>query len=387
MASNGRGIRVIIYDKQRRISVPILRRTIVDPIRTYRDFLTCFSFIQRHPKDHLNVVLITTTDDLKVLEQFQNLSAVETILILSTVHKSVNLFPEKVWGIYLNIESLLRVLPNVLDTIEDRLNSNSLIFHRQTGIIDNPSFYFYHFWKERDEEQNKTLKKKNILKRQFVRHARLLFPMNHWLKPCIDEFEFTYKSAEVLTWLDAHDHPFPYHRLLTFALRTHQESILNNARFFLNDFNDQMSAAGENSSENRVYLGTKLSTTLLNRLSQYRANDVVAFQCFLNTCPSRVEALREATRVVSRRTDLHNVLFKIELNQCQCVKIGDRTLVEMATPFRIRYMTKNVDEPVLHMIKLTALSNEEKQRLYRSYRQRQEQKSEKPKKILKKIVV
>jgi hypothetical protein len=177
----------------------------------------------------------------------------------------------------------------------------------------------------------------------------------------------------VLAWLDRTRHPFPYHALIDRALRTHNEQILSLVRFFIDDMMIEMTPAPLEPTQNQVYLGTKLNKALIDRLEQHRSTDVVAFQCFLWVTQSMTAALREAKRP-SRRHDLTNVLFKIEMRHTLCLPLGDRILIDMATPFRIKYVTQNSSstgsQELLTVVKLIPIDPEEKERLYELYQQR-----------------
>ena len=376
MTSKGRRITVVVLDKKRKIA-PSVRNALIEPIRSFREVASFASFIERQAKEDPAVVLITTVDDKKSLGIFQSMASVEAILVLSIVKKDLEILPSKVTGVYLQIGTILRVLPDLLHTLEEQLDANSLLFHRHVGICDNPLFYFYHLWRNQTRDQPSSRK-------IFVQQARLLFLRSSRMRAYIDDFDKAYHSSEVLAWLDRTRHPFPYHALIDRALRTHNEQILSLVRFFIDDMMIEMIPTPLEPTQNQFYLGTKLNQSLIDRLEKYRSTDAVAFQCFLSVTQSMTAALRDAKRP-SRRQDLTDVLFKIEMKHIICLPLGDRILIDMATPFRIKYVTRNVsstsNQQLLIVVKLTAIDPEEKERMYELYQQRlraSETKSESP---------
>jgi hypothetical protein len=125
----------------------------------------------------------------------------------------------------------------------------------------------------------------------------------------------------------------------------------------------------------QVYLGTKLPINLIERLEQYETSDVMAFQCFLLVTRSRADAFFDAT-TSTRREKMINVLFKIEMNGELCIPLGDTLLIDMATPFHIKYVTRtmgaNEGQKALIIVKLIALNLNERERLFEQFKLRQE---------------
>ena len=197
------------------------------------------------------------------------------------------------------------------------------------------------------------------------------FQSNNQIQSLIDDFDVSYKPSLAALWLDTHRHLFPYHLLISHALRSHDQEILSLARFFLTHLDKQMRPA----PAGQAYLGTKLPAIRVRRLQQYRRDDAVAFQCFLPVTQSRANAFFDATKP-SRRETLVNVLFKIETNNVLCLPMGDTFLIDMATPFRIQYITRtqgnNGSQEELVIIKLIALNKNERERLFEQFKRRQE---------------
>jgi hypothetical protein len=365
MALKGSGIRIVVFDEQQTFAASV-RNIILEPVKSFHELSSCILFIQRQTKENKVVVLITTVDD--VLEIFESLTSIEAIFVLSNEERDVDTLPSKVIGVYLRTEILLRSLPETLDTIEQQLNARSILFNRQINRHDNPDFYLYNIWKNDYKDQKSS---KKILADQ----SRLLFRSNNKIQYFIDDFEALYKRRHVLMWLDKHHHPFPYHLLISNALRTHNQPILSLSRFFIKNLSHQMSPAPSEPSYNQVYLGTKLPINLVDRLEQHKKSDVVAFQCFLLVTQSRADALLDATKS-SRRKQMFNVLFKIELNGALCIIKGDTILLDMALPFRIQYVTRSpgsslADQPLI-IVKLIALDSQETVRLFEKFKLRQQ---------------
>ena len=373
MASRGSGICVVVFDNQQKLTAAV-RNVIIESVKSFRELTSCLSFLQRA---RTAIVLITTTLDHDVLEEFDSLESVEAIFILSIILQDLNTFPRKVIGVYRRTESLLRSLSETLDSIEIQLNARSLLFDHQLDRRDNTEFYFYHIWKNENRRKTNT-------KDSFVKQARLDFQSNDQIQSLINDFEVSYKPSLAVLWLDTHRHVFPYHLLISHALRSHDQEILSLAQFFLRHLDKQMKPA----PTGQAYLGTKLPAIHVRRLQKYRRNDAVAFQCFLRVTQSRANAFFDATKS-SRRENLINVLFKIETNNVLCLPMGETFLIDMATPFRIQYITRtqgnNGRLEELVIIKLIALNTNERERLFQQFKRRQEN-SKKNSKVTPRII-
>ena len=162
MASRGNGVCVVVFDNQQKLTAAV-RSVIIESVKSFRELTSCISFLQQTRKA---IVLITTTLDHDVLGKFDSLESVEAIFILSIIPQDLNTFPGKVIGVYLRTESLLRSLPETLDSIEIQLNTRSFMFNRQLDRRDNTEFYFYHIWKNENARKTNT-------KKSFVEQARL----------------------------------------------------------------------------------------------------------------------------------------------------------------------------------------------------------------------
>lgn len=366
MASRGSGICIVVFDNQPKLAAAI-RAATLESVKSFRQILALISFLQRTKNA---VIIITTTNDNNVLQLFESLESVEVIFVFSLMNIDVNTYPSKVVGVYRQTETLLRSLPETLDTIEMQLNARSLLINRQLDRSDNPEFYFYDIWKQ-------NTKRRKISKIPLVKQARLYFQSNNQIQYLIDDFEGTYKPKNVLVWLNTTRLAFPYHLLISHALRTHDRTILSLTRFFLKHLEQYM----EPMPIGQVYFGTKLPINHVRRLEQYRKSDVVAFQCFLPVIQSRLNAFIQATKP-SRRENLASVLFKIESNGALCLPLGDRLLLDMATPFHIQYITRtmgaNVNQEELVIIKLITLTANERNKLLEQYFNRQETSKRKP---------
>lgn len=376
MASKGSGIDVIVFDKQVKLAA-VIRSAIIEPVKSFQDLSSCISFIEQRNKV---IVLITTIDDKDTLQIFESLESIEVICLLSRIRKDLDTLPSKVIGVYLQKEALLKSLNEILDTIELQLNARNILFNYQTDRNDNIAFYFYNTWKN-----NK--KRKISTKDSFIKQTRLLFRLNNQIQLSIDDFEVSYKPIHVLTWMNNKRHyPFPYYMFISNALRTNNREILSLARFFLHDLEKQMKSA----TFGQVYLGTKLPINLIERLEQHQKTDVIAFQCFLLVTQSRVTAFTNATQP-SRRVDLINVLFKIELNRTLYISMGDIFLIDMATPLYIKYVTRtmgaNENQKVLVIVKLIALNRDEKEKLYEQFQIQQEISKPSPQKLIPKVTL
>ena len=332
MSSIGSGIRVIVFDEKEKVSTNI-RHVMFESILFFAHLPSCISFIQQNDQDKRATVVVTTKTDDRVLQAFESLEPVEAVLVLASTRKDLHSMPSKVIGIYSQFDHLLRALVETLDTLELQLDANSLLFHRLTDGSENGDFYFYDLWKNHNS---------NMLtdKKLLVEQSRIFFRFDEQIRVHMHDFYVHYKPSTVLHWLDKYNHPFPYHLLVSNALRTHDQQILSLVRFFVLDLNKQLKPIPMGSCSTQVYFGTKLPIAIVDRLEQQTGNDIIAFQCFLPTTRSRNLALQAATRP-TRRQKMGNVLFKIDASQTLVVNLSDVVLIDVATPFRITRVTRN----------------------------------------------
>ncbi|CAF3296568.1 unnamed protein product [Rotaria sp. Silwood2] len=368
MASKCSGIRLVAFDKQQKLTTPI-RNATIELIELFEELSSCISFIEQQTKENKVIILITTTLEENILQTFESLTIIEAILISSTTITDVDTLPSKVIGVYSETESLLRSLSEILDIVEQRINANSIIFNHHIDGTDNLAFYFYYLWKNHSEDQKST-------KKSLVDQARLIFQSNNQIKACIQQFETSYKPNEVFTWLDKQHHSFPYHILISNALRSHNQELLLLSRFFLDDLTKKMKPLTTGSNYKQVYFGTKLSINFIDQLEQRIKTDIIAFQCFLPATSSRANALIEATRP-SRRQKMNNVLFKINMTNTLCASLGETIFIDMSTPFQISCVTRSTatasSQQLLTVIKLMALNKDDIDQLFEQFIQRQKQ--------------
>ena len=366
MASKGSGIRLVAFDEQQIFGAP-LRSAVAESVESFQTLSSCLSFVEEQTKEKKVVILVTTSVDEQTLQAFQTLRPIEAILILSPTTKDPETLPNKVVGVYPQIEPLLRALHEIFDIIDLQLNVSSFLSYRQADGSDNISFYFYTLWKNHMRDQTSS-------KKSLVDHARRLFRSSPTIKGHIDDYEKSYRSTDVLSWLDRYRHPFPYHVLINHALRTHDEQILSPARCFINDLNKQLKPSSGGLSQNQVYLGAQLPAVVIDQLEQYDITDAIAFQCFLPVTRSRAAALLAATKP-SRRTDMVHVLFKIEMNNTPCAVQGDELIIDMAVPFHVSCVTRssgaNGAHQLLTVVKLLAVDKMTRDQLFEQFIQRQ----------------
>jgi len=347
MASTGSGMRVVIFDENDKIH-PIISHAMVESIESFYHLQSCISFIEQNTNDNRATIIVTTTIDNHILQTFECLDSTEAILILSSKERDINKLPSKVIGIYSQIDNLLRALFEILDTIELQLDGNSILFYREKNGSDNTDFYFYYLWESHNIN-------KIITKNELIDQARVLFRSENQIKPFIHEFNTSYKSTEVLHWLDKYTHPFPYYLLVSNALRTHDQQILSLVRFFILDLTKKMKPLPVGPNYNHLFFGTKLPIAIVDRFEQQTSQDIIAFQCFLPATRSRTNALLSATRP-TRRRKIANVLFKIDASNALCAHLGDVILINMATPFQVTCVTRNTGSGgVQHLVTVVTL--------------------------------
>src|SRR5271156_6313721 len=109
MASKGSGIRIVAFDEQVKLTIPV-RNTTIELIESFQELSPCISFIEQQTKEDKVVILITTAVEENILQSFESLTSIEAILILSTTGKDADTLPSKVIGVYPQMETLLRTL-------------------------------------------------------------------------------------------------------------------------------------------------------------------------------------------------------------------------------------------------------------------------------------
>jgi hypothetical protein len=366
MASKGSGIRVVVFDEHDKIH-GIISKAVIESIESFYHLSSCVSYIQQNARDDRATVIITTSVEDSVLQTFETLEPVEAILILSPAGKDVYACPSKVIGIYPEFENLLRALFETLDKIEFQLDANSILFHHQKDGNENPDFYFYYLWKMYNPNQITT-------KKSLIDQSRIIFRYENQLRAPMHDFYVSYKSSEVLFWLDKYKHPYPYSLLVSNALRTHDQQILSLIRFFILDLTKQMKPLPKGASYNQVYFGTKLPIKIVDRLEHQTSKDIISFQCFLPVTRSRSNAVAAATQP-TRRRKLGNVLFKIDASHALCAHMGDVILLDMATPFHITRVTRNTGsggvQQLVTIVTLVALDKANKDYIFGQFIQNQ----------------
>lgn len=349
-----RAIRILAFDDQTRFGTSIRN----EPVEYYADI----NVIKEQSKGDKLIILLTTATDETILEKFQNLPSVQSILILAV--KPVDVVPTKVIGVYPQLEPLLLEFHEAFNQLELQLNLSSFLPHQQKDGTDHLPFYFYPIWRQITKDQP-------CSKKDLIDYCRTTYPQ---LKPHIDDYEKSYKAPDVLQWLDRSRHPFPFHLLLSDALRTQDEPMLSLGRPFLQDLMKQMKPSTGGPSSNQVYLGAQLPSDLIHRFEEYQIHDSIAFQCFLPVTRSRAEALLEVSRPC-RRTDMANVLFKIELNATPCAAQGDKLWIDVGTPFHVSCVTRSSggkeNNQLLTVIKLMAVDKLTRERMFESFLNRQ----------------
>ena len=365
MASKGSGTRVVVFDERNKIHT-YLRNSLLESIESFYHLPACVSFIQQNAKDERATVLVTTSVENQTLQTFEALHPIEAVLILSITARHTDTLPSKVVGIYPKIELLVQVLYETLDTVELQLDANSILFHRERDGSDNTDFYFYSLWK--------THYTSHVTKKELIDQGRVLFRSETRIKAAMQDFYTSYKPSKVLHWLDKYNHPFPYHLLVSNALRTHDQQILSIVRFFILDLSKQMKPLPIGPSYNQVYFGIKLPISTVDRLEQQTSRDIISFQCFLPTTRSRTKALLAATKP-SRRRKMANVLFKIDASHALCAHLTDVILIDMATPFHITCVTRNTGfggvQQLVTIVTLVSLDRETREQLFEQFIQRQ----------------
>lgn len=355
MASKDSGICIISFDEQQKLTASI--RNVLN--ESFTNLSTCLSFIEQQTKDGKAIVLITTTVEDNVLLKFEPLKSIEAVLILSSIEKDLETLPNKIIGIYSQAESLLRALTQLIDTLQIQLDIRNIRFNSGS---DNLSFYFHYLWKNHSKEQQ--------TKQYLIEQSRVYLQSYNQLKSYLNDFETNYRSNDVLSWFDSHRHPYPYHILLSHALRRHDQEVLDSARFFLNDLNRQFKCT----NFGQVYLGMKLPVQFIDELEQKTKDDIFTFQSYLKVTTSRADALLEATQS-TRQYKMANVLFKIDLNHAPCAVRGETVYIDMYTPFRISCVTRSQSSgnnlQLLTIIKLIALDRNEREQFYEQFIQRQ----------------
>ncbi|CAF1446270.1 unnamed protein product [Rotaria magnacalcarata] len=366
MAFKGSGIRIIILDEQQKLTSSLCS-AVSEPIESFTDMSACIAFLEQQSNAN-TIIIATTVTSENALQTFDSISSVEAILVLATVTANKDTYPRKVVGVYSQIELFIRSFWDTFDMIEEQLDFNSLLFyHHQDGTSD-PAFYFYTIWKDQNKSQTST-------KNSFAEQARLFYQSNNYMKMMINDFESAYKSTDPLVWFDKRRHPFPYRLFVLNALRTHNLEALSHVGFFLNDIQKKMKPVTAINTS-RVYIGTKLSISLVKQIEQQSRKGIIAFQCFLTVTRSRPIALATATRP-SVLQNMENVLFKIDLKNTLCATVGETLIIDLATPFHITCVTRSNansgNQQQLTIVTMIAIEGSEAQSLFEKYLKMQQE--------------
>lgn len=337
-----------------------IRRAFDDPIRIFDEISSSLKYFQeKNGAENRSILIISSIDD-ETIGEFSLFDSIDSILVFATRRTNLRSRWPKFGGTFFDAQILIENVREKISSIENELDGNSLLFHRTERIDDNPDFYYLPLMKINVESS----------KKNFVEKARLELKTNKKLLSFVEDFHIFYRSSKIIEWLDRNSKPFPFFLPIQNGLRTHDEKIIGPLQFFLDDLNEKMKIDSNDTKENLVFFGTKLNRNLAERLEKFRQNDVVAFQCFLWTNLSRLDALRQVNRPTNRH-DFVKVLFKIRIDNARTLKIGERCLVEAATPFRIEYVSGSKlgtnSNTFLLTVKLNSMTERQSQDLYDAF--------------------
>lgn len=362
----GSGIHVIVYDERDQIVAPI-RNSLVEPVVSFTNLGSCMSYIDEVTKNNEAAVVVTPSLEDRVLRTFESSEPIEAVFVLSSTNRSVSRSLTKVVGVYTRVDELLQTLCDRLESIESRLNTNSMLFHLDEEGGYNYNFFFYQLWLTHELRQTLT-------KQTLVEQANLLFRQSKQMRAAINEFDTSYRKSDALRWIDKNLHPFPYYLLATNALRTHDQRILGILRFFILDINRQLKLLSSIKMTTQAFYGGLLPMAAVERLERQAQMNIVAFQCFLPATKTRSTAVAIATQPTNRRKMI-SVLFKIEAAHAHGIHMGNITLIDMATPFRVisvsRYAGFTSGEQIGAIVQLVALDHVERRQLYEDFVEQQ----------------
>ncbi len=157
----------------------------------------------------------------------------------------------------------------------------------------------------------------------------------------IDEFEKSYRSAEVISW--CFHSPFPS-RFLHHAIRSHNREQLGVCRYFFSDALRYFQHHPPRTTSEQFYRGMKISNELLDRFEAH-VGQLICTNGFFPSMKSRRSALALAS-LPAYRTDLSPVLFKIDCDPSSlCIELANRSPLpliafEMCTAFRVIYVNR-----------------------------------------------
>ncbi|CAF1140987.1 unnamed protein product [Adineta steineri] len=361
-ATKGSGIHVVVFDERDKI-LPLIRKAIIESITSFNYLPACMSYIDEMTMDNETTIVVTTSIDDRVIKTFEASNSIEAVFILSTTRKEIDKSFTKVVGVYPRMDNLLPVLFETLDIVELQLNANSILFHRNLDGSDNIDFYFYNLWFSHEINQKLT-------KKDLVEQANIFYRSKKQMQTAIHEFDTSYNKLDILNWIHRSDRAFPYHILITNALRTHDQHILGLTRFFILDVTRQLKPLSTIQMCSQGYYGTKLPLSIVDRFEQQTSRDIISFQCFLPVTKTRANALAVAVRP-TRRRKMISVLFKIDAINALGVHMGDIILLDMATAFYIigvsRYAGFGSARELVTIIQLVAVDSGSKQQLYEEF--------------------
>jgi hypothetical protein len=175
----------------------------------------------------------------------------------------------------------------------------------------------------------------------FVEATRQYYRDNVMIIRLIDEFDKSYRPAEVISW--CFHSPFPS-RFLHHALRSHNKEQLSVCRFLFTDVFRLFQQHPKRKTSDQFYRGMKLSNELLEKFEAHLGR-LVCTNGFFPCTKSRTSAITLAS-VPAYRPDLSPVLFKIDCDaSALCIELAYKhpsslMVFDLCTAFRIIYVNR-----------------------------------------------
>ncbi|CAF0910435.1 unnamed protein product [Rotaria sordida] len=261
-------------------------------VQTFTDPLTCFDTIKSSQQ---KIFFISSLCNNELIATVHDFNAVEAIFILDPNNENIKGDFPKLFGIFNQQEELLRMLKEVFNTFEE-------IQLEEFAFEQDKVFLWSQLWKE-DLINRKGSSNRNGL----IEIARRYYRDNTRIIEIIEEFEKSYRHADVISW--CFRSPFPT-RFLLHALRSHNKAQLSVCRFLFADASRFFQQHSKHKSSDQVYRGMKLSSELLDKFETH-VGQLICTSGFFPCTKSRTNALTLAS-LPTYRPDLLSVLFKID---------------------------------------------------------------------------
>ena len=269
-------------------------------------------------------VILRGTDAVDIVPKVHLYPSVESIFILSFANDENQLSSDdysKIVGTYQTIDQLDEVLSIQSRFVLRRLETFA-IFKNQRSIKDMPKQFAHYVWFQMFNEVILQLSHGDQDKQQMIEFCRQYYHENPFTLQAIDKFEREYQPSDAIRWYTKQS--FIY-KILNYALRTEDISLLNVFRYYLRDLRASLiqERIPKEAGTLTLYRGTKLSRHEFDQLKE-NIGKVLSINGFWSTSRCRTQALTFAPTVNVSSDNFVSVLFEI---QCDMVELDETVFI------------------------------------------------------------